>query len=88
MSSQWLESDVDGLGRVAVLWDEFYKAPDAKVMAEIRLQEQRFGLSPLDRSRLQWEVKRGEDAQRQRVPPPSVAKPGADLRRVLKMVTG
>ena len=88
MSTQWLETDVDALGRLAVLWDEFYKSPDAKVMAEIRLQEQRFGLSPLDRSRLQWEVKRGEDAERQRVPPPSVTQPGADLRKVLKMVSG
>src|SRR5688572_5715888 len=57
MASQWLETDVDALGRWAILLDEFYKAPqDAKIMAEIRLQEQRFGLSPLDRSRLQWEV--------------------------------
>ena len=40
----------DALGRLALLWDEFYKNPDARVMAEIRLQEQRFGLSPLDRS--------------------------------------
>lgn len=63
MASQWLPSDADALGRVALLWDEFYKAPDSKVLAEIRLQEQRFGLSPLDRSRLQWEVGRGEEAE-------------------------
>lgn len=64
MASQWLLTDVDALGRVALLWDAYYKKPDAKVLAEIRLQEQRFGLSPLDRSRLQWEVARGEEAER------------------------
>ena len=64
MASQWLETDTDALGRLALLWDEFYKAPaDSKVMAEIRLQEQRFGLSPLDRSRLQWEVAKGSEAE-------------------------
>ena len=88
MSTQWLETDVDALGRLALLWDQFYKEPDGKVMAEIRLQESRFGLSPLDRSRLQWEIKRGEDAERQRVPAPHAAKVGADLRKVLRMVSG
>lgn len=86
MSTQWLETDVDALGRLALLWDEFYKKPAGALMAEIRLQESRFGLSPLDRSRLQWEIKRGEDAERQRTPAPSAAKPGSDLRKILKMV--
>src|SRR5690349_20823794 len=63
MASQWLTSDVDALGRLALLWDTFYKEPQAKVLAEIRLQESRFGLSPLDRSRLQWEVNRGDEAE-------------------------
>lgn len=87
MSTQWLETDVDALGRLALLWDEFYKKPDAKVMAEIRLQESRFGLSPLDRSRLQWEIAKGTEAERRMAPPPA-AKPGADLRKILKMVNG
>ena len=86
MASQWIETDVDALGRLALLWDEFYKNPDGRVMAEIRLQEQRFGLSPLDRSRLQWEVKRGQETER---PEParvttrrSVVDPRAILMRV------
>lgn len=88
MATQWLETDMDALGRLALLWDDFYKKPNGQVMAEIRLQESRFGLSPLDRSRLQWEIKRGEDAERQRNPAPSAAKPGSDLRKLLKMVNG
>jgi hypothetical protein len=61
MAGQWLDTDRDALGRLALLWDAFYKAPDSKVLAEVRLQEARFGLSPIDRSRLQWEVQRAEE---------------------------
>jgi hypothetical protein len=68
MASQWLDADADALGRVALLWDEFYKHPNAKVLAEIRLQEQRFGLSPLDRSRLQWEINRVEKPEPKKPP--------------------
>lgn len=63
MAGQWLETDVDALGRVALLWDALYSG-NITVMAEIRLQEQRFGLSPIDRSRLQWEIERGDSADR------------------------
>ena len=63
MSTQWLETDTDALGRLALMWDEFYREPKALTLAEIRLQEQRFGLSPLDRSRLQWEVARSTEAE-------------------------
>lgn len=65
MASQWLPTDFDGLCRLAVLWDEFHRFHKVSVMAEIRQQESRFGLSPLDRSRLQWEVNRGEAAEQQ-----------------------
>jgi hypothetical protein len=85
MASQWLETDVDALGRVALLWDDFYQEPDVKLMAEIRLQEQRFGLSPLDRSRLQWEVNRADEAERKR-PRPSIQRTGTDPRNGLMAV--
>ena len=85
MAGQWLEVDADALGRLALLWDLFYKDPDAKVMAEIRLQEQRFGLSPLDRSRLQWEIGRAEDVVRKQ-PPAAMPRAGRDPRRLLVAV--
>lgn len=85
MSSQWLVTDSDALGRLALLWDEFYQRPDAKVMGEIRLQEQRFGLSPLDRSRLQWEVSRAEGAEQKR-PKAPVRRTGTDPRSILMAV--
>ncbi len=65
MASQWIETDWDALGRLALLWDEFYKKPEANGLKEIRLQSALFGLSPLDRSRLQWEVNRADVAEKQ-----------------------
>lgn len=86
MASQWLETDVDALGRLAMLWDQYYEKPSSVLLAEIRLQEARFGLSPLDRSRLQWEVSRAEEAESKRPTPPKKTGTGGDPRRVLSMV--
>jgi len=66
MASEYLQTDIDGLARLAMLVDMFYKYSDPKLMAEIRLQEARFGLSPVDRSRLQWEIEKGEEAESKR----------------------
>jgi hypothetical protein len=88
MSGQYLPTDVDGLGRVAILVDEFYRKPNKDTLAEIRLQESRFGLSPLDRSRLQWEIQRGEEAEKKRTPPAPAVKSGGDLRKMIRMVNG
>ena len=100
MASEFLETDADGLARVALLIDAYYvliSDPDAvltsgkakELMSEIRLQEARFGLSPVDRSRLQWEVAKGEEAQSKRQaakqPRPS-AKNSSDPRGILGVV--
>ena len=71
-----LESDLPSMVAMAELWDDFYSVADDTEMnleskarlrknlaGEMRLQEQRFGLSPLDRRRLQWEVDRGDEAE-------------------------
>lgn len=88
MASEYLETDVDGLGRLAILIDVFYQTNDPKLMAEIRLQEARFGLSPVDRSRLQWEVERGEeaDARRRKSRPAAQAADDEDPRSRLRVV--
>lgn len=74
MAPEYDESDLQALFMVAELWDDFYliEAEDlpfdrkarlrSNLMGEIRLQEQRFGLTPIDRRRLQWEIDRGEEA--------------------------
>lgn len=87
MSSQWLETDHDALGRLALLWDEFYKLPSAAALKEIRLQSALFGLSPLDRSRLQWEVSRAEEAEQKRPKLPARRTGTHDPRRILMAVS-
>ena len=83
MAGMWLATDADALGRLALLWDQFYKEPKAITLAEIRLQEQRFGFSPLDRSRLQWEIRRAEDPKKKQEP---ARKTGTDPRAFLASV--
>jgi hypothetical protein len=63
MASQWLPTDFDGLARLAVLWDNFNKTGHIDFIKEIRLQGAAFGLTPLDRSRLSWEVSRADEAE-------------------------
>ncbi len=62
-------SDAHGLFMLAQLRDDFWSQPPEKARAraelatEIRMQEQRYGLSPYDRRRLQWTVEQAEEAQ-------------------------
>jgi hypothetical protein len=91
MAGEYLPTDIDGLARLAILIDNYYKFPMDKsskeMLGEIRLQEARFGLSPVDRSRLQWEVQRGEEAEKKRKPPQSNTPPHkADPRGILGVV--
>lgn len=70
MATEWLESDRHGLLRLAVLVNDYWEAesPSARkeVASEIRLQQQAYGLSPLDRGRLQWEIEKGDSATAKR----------------------
>lgn len=93
MAGEFLDggADIHGLYLLAVLVDEFWTSPSTALAGEIRLQRQCFGLTPIDRRRLQWEIDRGEDAseriRRRRTPPPAAAAPGevpaADPRSIL-----
>jgi hypothetical protein len=68
MSVEWDRSDVSGLLLYADLLQTYWSLAPEKAMsksalaAEIRLQRAEFGLTPLARRRLQWEVERGEEA--------------------------
>jgi hypothetical protein len=84
MSTQWLPTDITGLEMLAVCYDKFYKTGDIEFMKEIRLQRPHYGLTPLDRSRLQWEVTRGEEAERKLQQQPQ-KRPTSDPRKVLRM---
>jgi hypothetical protein len=67
MASEFLDSDKKGgLYLLAELHQQRWNADDpsdlVNIAKEIRQQEVRFGLSPIDRRRLQWEVEKGEQA--------------------------
>ena len=85
MAEAWLQTDITGLEMVAALYDEFYKTGDIEYMKEIRLQRPCYGLTPLDRSRLQWEIARGDEAdgRRQRRPQKKAAAGRKDPRGFL-----
>lgn len=94
MAPEFESSDTHGLYMLADLVDAYWteESPKARaaLAAEIRLQRQCFGLTPIDRRRLQWEVERTDEAQdrgakrrAQRAPKP--AEPAADPRSVLRL---
>jgi hypothetical protein len=56
MAAEYIEADLDALFMLASLKDEFWtRSPgNGKLAGEIRQEEARFGLTPLDRRRLEW----------------------------------
>lgn len=92
MAAEFLDVDRrGGLYLIADLYQARWLATSASAIAtiskEIRLQEARFGLSPIDRRRLQWEVARGEEAERKTVRKPRTpeAPRKGDPRDVLRL---
>jgi len=66
MSGEFLKADLGGLHILAELYNRFWADPGSRTAVElareIRLCEQRYGLSPVDRRRLQWSITRGDQA--------------------------
>jgi hypothetical protein len=87
MAPEYDASDLHGLVLLAVLVDEFWVEPSKDLAGEIRLQRQCFGLTPIDRRRLQWEIDRGEEAaaetEKRREAAKPVAVEGPDPRSLL-----
>jgi hypothetical protein len=63
MAAEFLRADVHGLFRLLVMVDMFWKAPHPNLAKEIRLEQQAFGLTPIDRRRLEWRVAQAEEAK-------------------------
>jgi len=90
MANEYLEPDKQGLILLAYLQQGFWMSQDSgerfKFAAEIRHQEVRFGLTPIDRRRLQWEVEKGESAAVRTETRRKRKTPKKDPRDVLKIV--
>lgn len=99
MAGEFLDADMrGGLYLLADLYQARWDSrsdPDAlrSLASEIRLQEVRFGLSPIDRSRLRWTIEQGETAAertearregKKKTPAPRA--PLKDPRSVLKVM--
>ena len=97
MAPEYDSSDLHGLFVLADLLDAYWCEPSAKarsgLAAEIRLQRQCFGLTPIDRRRMQWEIERTDAAQdrgeRRRATkkkPAPALEPGSDSFSALRAV--
>lgn len=84
-AAEWLEIDLHSLLILAVLLDRFWNLPNISLAAEIRQQEARFGLTPVDRRRLEWQVERTEATER-RVAAPKPLAPIDDPRAALSVL--
>lgn len=91
MAPEFIDVDDAGVIKLIVLIDDFWKAGTAKerkeLSVEIRLQRLEFGLTPVARSRMQWEVERGAEAvakaAKRSKSKSSSRKPRADPREAL-----
>lgn len=67
MATQWERADIHGLYLLANLWDAAWYAStpsaQASIMAEVRLQRRDYGLTPLDRLRLDWTIEQVDEAR-------------------------
>jgi hypothetical protein len=97
MASQFMDTDGAGLAKLIVLIDDWWRAttPAARkeLSGEIRLQRLEFGLTPVARSRLQWEAAKAAEAEekaskRGGKKPSARAKKPVDPRAALHLVEG
>lgn len=65
MAAEYVEADIHGIIRMLILTDRFMREPSVSVSAELRLLSQNYGLSPIDRRRLQWTVAKSSEAVEQ-----------------------
>jgi hypothetical protein len=66
MTTEYETSDWEGLYRLAHMVDDQWWTGDAKLLPEIRQQSSLFGLAPLDRHKLKWEINRTAAAKTNR----------------------
>ncbi|AXQ60701.1 minor tail protein [Mycobacterium phage Filuzino] len=96
MAPEYTDSDINGLFRVAMLYNDFWTADTAKARAEAQVRLEKadtdYGTNPLARRRLEWQIEATEDSKakgskrrKSEAAPVSHPVPGDDPR--LKLVT-
>lgn len=91
MATEYVDMDINGLYRVAMLMNDFWLAGTAKERAEaqVRLEkaDAEYGTNPLARRRLEWQIEATEDSKRKgrkrrasEEPPAEQPAPDADPR--------
>lgn len=86
MAPRFLEMDVEELYVLVALRDRFHKNPTPQNAAELRQQAARFGLSPIDRRRLDWRIAGPQTAPREgplqpsKPLPPDTSRPDPRLK--------
>ena len=75
MAAEWLRADWHGLYILADLWDRYWYAPSSSLATLINQHRAAFGLTPIDRRRLQWEIQKIEKRQVPQAPRISGADP-------------
>ena len=63
MRSEFLRGDEPGLFRLVLLVSLFWETGKMDYAREIRMLEREFGLTPLSRRRLEWQVAQAEEAK-------------------------
>jgi hypothetical protein len=84
MARKYLQADLHGLYVLAELVDQFWTKPTPYMSAEIRAVRMPYGLTPLDRNRLDWKIEAPKPAETTAVPEVK-ARADFDPRKVLEM---
>lgn len=94
MAPEYADSDINGLYRVAMLYNDFWLADTHKVRAEIQVRLEKadadYGTNPMARRRLEWQIEATEDSKargrqrsrREQAPVPEQIDPRAALYAV------
>lgn len=87
MASEYLRVDRHALYRLAMLIDRFWLSGSLDAAKEIRLEQQAFGLTPIDRRRLQWTIVDDvPERPRRRMEQAESREPEEDPRKMLNWV--
>lgn len=85
MATEYTQADIHRVLLYVDLWDTYWCKPSTSVAAEIRLQGVCLGVTPIDRRRLQWEIKR-VDAEPSKPSAPKRPERQSDPRSALRVV--